>query len=135
MWTTRTVKIGTREAKNPTDNNPINIFLMSKPNYQICQGLDSMGLKPVLIRPAQRGLTINDMLPKLKPACNMTLIDMSSGYHDLELEKNLSYPTTLDASLAGTNSQDCQSELCQQVVCSIKINEYSLVYQMYFIFW
>ena len=51
-------------------------------------------LNQVLIRPVHRGLTLNDILPKLNSVQYMTIINASSGYHNLKLDKQLSYLTT-----------------------------------------
>ena len=46
-----------------------------------------------LIRPKLRGPTVNDILPKLRNMCYRTIIQASSGYHNLKLNKKLSYLT------------------------------------------
>ena len=45
----------------------------------------------MLIRPVHRGPTINDILPKLNNTKYLSLIDVSSGYHNLKLDERLSY--------------------------------------------
>ena len=49
---------------------------------------DPMRLNQALIRPVHRGPMLNDILPKLNNVQYMTIIDVSSGYHNLKLDKN-----------------------------------------------
>ena len=56
--------------------------------------LDPAWLNQALIRPVHRGLTLNDILPKLNNVQYMSIIDASSGYHNLKLDKQLTYLTT-----------------------------------------
>ena len=56
--------------------------------------LDPARLNQALIRPIHRGPMINDILPKLNNVQYMSIIDMSSGYHNLKLDEKSSYLTT-----------------------------------------
>ena len=55
--------------------------------------LDLAWLNKVLIRPIHRGPTLNDILPKLAGVKYLMLINVSSGYHTLKLDKQSSYLT------------------------------------------
>ena len=46
------------------------------------------------MRPIHRGPTLNDILPKLNGVKYMSIIDASSGYHNLQLDSTSSYMTT-----------------------------------------
>ena len=46
------------------------------------------------MRPVHRGPILNDILPKLNNPKYLSLIDTSSGYHNLKLDKKSSYLTT-----------------------------------------
>ena len=50
--------------------------------------LDPARLYQVIIRPVYRGPTANNILPKLTNMCYMTIIVVSSWYHNLKLSKN-----------------------------------------------
>ena len=56
--------------------------------------LDLVTLNQTLIRPIHSGPTLNDILPKLNNVQYMSIIDASSGYHNLKLDKKSSYLTT-----------------------------------------
>ena len=47
----------------------------------------------MLIRPIHRGLTLNDILPRLNNVKYMSIIDASLGYHNLLLDTKSSYLT------------------------------------------
>ena len=51
-------------------------------------------LNQVLIRPVHRGPTLNNIFPKLNNIKYWSLIDASSGYHNLKLDEISSYLTT-----------------------------------------
>ena len=61
--------------------------------------LDPVRLNQVLIRPVHRGPTLNDILPRLNNVTYMSIIDASSGYHNLKLDEKLSYITTFACPL------------------------------------
>ena len=68
--------------------------LVPKANGKVRLCLDLVRLNQVLIRPIHRGLTLNDILLKLNNVQYMSIIDVSSGYHNLKLEKKYSYLNT-----------------------------------------
>ena len=53
--------------------------------------LDPAWLNNMLIRLVHREPTINDILPKLNSAKYLSLIDVSSGYHNVKLDERSSY--------------------------------------------
>ena len=72
-----------------------NSFVLApKANGKVRLCLDPAQLNQALIRPVHRGLTLNNILPKLNNVQYMSIIDASSGYHNLKLDKQLSYLTT-----------------------------------------
>ena len=68
--------------------------LVPKANGKVTLCLDLERLNQVLIRPIHRGPTLNDILPKLNSVQYMSVIDVSSGYHNLKLDEKSSYLTT-----------------------------------------
>ena len=68
--------------------------LVSKANGKVRLCLDLTWLNQALIRPVHRGLTLNDIWPRLNNMQYMSVIDASSGYHNLKLHKQSSYLTT-----------------------------------------
>ena len=90
----------TRTPNNGTTGHGWNIRVVkqlchsTKANSTGCPRLDPMKLNKVFIRPVTRGPTIKDILPILTIACYMALINASSGYHNLNLDK-ISCFTTL----------------------------------------
>ena len=69
--------------------------LVPKPNGKVRLCLDPVMLNQVLKRPVHRGPTLNDpIFPKLNNARYFSLIDASSGYHNLKLDEISSYLTT-----------------------------------------
>ena len=69
-------------------------MLIPKANGKVRLCLDPAWLNQALIRPVHRGLTLNDILPRLNNIQYMSIIDASSGYHNLKLDKQSSYLTT-----------------------------------------
>ena len=69
-------------------------MVVPKANGKVWLCLDQARLNQVLIRPIHRGPTLNDILPKLTGVKYMSIIDASSGYHNLKLDKKSSYLTT-----------------------------------------
>ena len=59
---------------------------------------------------------LNDIQPRLPGVNYLTLIDMSSGYHNLNLDQQ-SYLHFL-VPLAGTDTHDCHLVWHQWVTCS-----------------
>ena len=69
-------------------------IIVPKPNGTVQLYFDPGRLKQALVWPVHRGPTWNDVLLKLTNACYMTIINASSGYHNLKLDKRSSYLTT-----------------------------------------
>ena len=68
--------------------------LVPKANGNVWLCLDPAQLNQALITPIHRGLTLNDILPKLNNMQYMSIIDASSGYLNLKLDKQSSYLIT-----------------------------------------
>ena len=68
--------------------------IVPQPNGTICLYLDPTRLYQALTKPAHYCPTNNGILPKLINACYMILMDLSSGYHNLKLDKKSFYLTT-----------------------------------------
>ena len=68
--------------------------LVPKANGKVWLCLDPVQLNQALIRLIHRGPTLNDILLKLNNVQHMSIIDVSSGYHNLKLDKQSSYLTT-----------------------------------------
>ena len=83
----------------------------TKSEVRLC--LDSVRLNQTLIRPIHRGPTLNDVLPKLNNVKYMSIIVMSSGYHNLQLDTKSSFMCPF-----GTDLSTYHSEQCHQVTCS-----------------
>ena len=64
----------------------------AKSKVRVC--LDLAKLIQVLIRPVHRAPTLNDIFLKLNNVKYLSLIDVSSGYHNIKLDNRLSYLTT-----------------------------------------
>ena len=71
-----------------------------------------------LIRPVHGGPMHNDIFPKLNNAQHISFIDVSSGYHNLNLNKRSSYLTTFVYHLADSDTRDYCLEQPQQEICS-----------------
>ena len=69
--------------------------IVPKANGKVRLCLGPAWLNQALIRPVHWGLTLNNILPKLNNMQYMSIIDTSSGYHNLKLDKQSSYLTTL----------------------------------------
>ena len=67
--------------------------LVPKGNGKARLCLDPARLNQALIRPIHRGPTLNNILLKLNNVQYMSIIDASSGYHNLKLYENFSYLT------------------------------------------
>ena len=65
-----------------------------KLNGKVRLCLDPAKLNQVLIRPVHRGPTLNNIFPKLNNVKYLSLIDVSSGYHNLKLDERSSYLST-----------------------------------------
>ena len=66
---------------------------LPKANGKVRLHLDPAWLNQALRRLIHRGTTLNDILPKLNNAKYLSLIDASSGYHNLKLDEKSSYFT------------------------------------------
>ena len=64
---------------------------------QLC--LDAARLNKALIRPVHRWLLLNYILTRLAGVKYLTLIDVSSGYNNLKLDKQSSYLTAFFLSI------------------------------------
>ena len=80
--------------------------LVPKANGKVQICLDPAQLNQALIRLIHRGPTLNDILLKLNSVQYMSIIDASLGYHNLKLDKQLSYLTTF-ACLFGRYRYKC----------------------------
>ena len=65
--------------------------LVPKVNGKAWLCLDQARLNKVLIRPVDRGLILNDGPLRLAGVNYLRVIDASSGYHNLKLDKHISY--------------------------------------------
>ena len=68
--------------------------LVPKANGKVRLCLDPVQLNQAFIRPIHRGRTLNDILPRLNNVQYMSIIEASSGYHNLRLDMQSSYLTT-----------------------------------------
>ena len=68
--------------------------LVPKANGKVRLFLDPAKLNQALIRLIHRGPTLNDIIPRLNNVQYMSIIDASSGYHNLRLDTQSSYLTT-----------------------------------------
>ena len=68
--------------------------LVPKANGKVRLCLDSVRFNQALIRPIHRGPMLNDIMPKLNNVQYMSTIEVSSGYHNLNLDEKSSYLTT-----------------------------------------
>ena len=72
-----------------------NSFVLEpKSNGKVRLCLDPVRLNQALIRPIHKGPMLNDILPKLNNVQYMSITDVSSGYHNLQLDTKSSYLTT-----------------------------------------
>ena len=109
--------------------------LVAKANGKVRLCLDPAQLNQALIRPIHRGPSLNDILPKLNNATYLSLIDASSGYHNLRLDNKSSY-FTMCASLGDTDIKGYHLEQHWQVTCSKeKLMKYLRICQMYSVSW
>ena len=68
--------------------------LVPKANGKVRLCLDLARLNQALITPIHRSPTLNNILPRLNNVKYMSIIDASSGYHNLQLDTKSSYLTT-----------------------------------------
>ena len=69
--------------------------------WTLCLG--PAGINKTLVRPIHRDPTLNNILLRLVRVKYLTLIDASSGYHNLKPDEMLSYLTMFLVNLAGTD--------------------------------
>ena len=69
-------------------------MLVPKANSKVRLCLTPAWLNQALIRPIHRGPKLNDILSRLNNVRYMSIIDASSRYHHLKLDKKSSYLTT-----------------------------------------
>ena len=84
----------TQLGVNQTSEWYNSFVLVPKANCKVRPCLDPAKLNQALIRPVHRGLTLNDILPKLNNVQYLLLLDVSSVYHNLQLDEKSSYLTT-----------------------------------------
>ena len=68
--------------------------LLPKANGKVKLCIDPSRPNQAFIRPVHRGPTLNDIFSKLNNVEYLSLLDVSSGYHNLKLDDILSYLTT-----------------------------------------
>ena len=73
--------------------------LVPKANGKVRLCLDPAQLNQALKRPIHRGPTLNDITPKCNNVKYMSIIDASSGSHNLKLDKKSWYQTTFTCQL------------------------------------
>ena len=71
----------------------ISFVLAPKADGKVRLCLDPAWLNQTLIRPIHRGLTLNDILSRLKNVKYISISDVGLGYHNLQLDTQLSYLT------------------------------------------
>ena len=67
--------------------------LVPKANGKVRLCLDLVRLNQASIRPVLRGPTLNNILPRLNNVKYISVIDASSGYHNLKLDEKPLYQT------------------------------------------
>ena len=67
--------------------------LVTKANGKVRLCLDPVRLNQVLIRPVDKGPMLNNILLRLNNVKYISIIDASSGYHNLKLDEKSSYLT------------------------------------------
>ena len=101
VCTTKTFQGGAEKATKQDIIAPLGVdktaewcnsfVLVPKTNGNVRLCLDPAWLNQALMRPVQRGPTLNDILPNLKNAKYLSLMDASSGYDNLKLHERSSY--------------------------------------------
>ena len=72
--------------------------LVAKANGKVRLCLDLVRLNQVLLRPMYRGPMLNDILLMFNNVQYISIIDASSGYHNLKLDEKSSYLTMFACS-------------------------------------
>ena len=83
---------------NETAEWCISFVVVPQANGKVRLCLDLVRSNQALIRPIQRGPMLNNILLKLNNVQYMSVIDVSSGYHNLKLDEKSSYLTTFVCS-------------------------------------
>ena len=104
MCTARATKRGVRKAVKATKIFPLDVdetskwchsfVLVPKSKCQVRLYLHLSRLNKSLIRPIHRCLTLNDILSRLAGVKYIMFINVNSGHHSLNLNKQSSYLTT-----------------------------------------
>ena len=79
---------------NETDELCNSFILVPNPNGKVMFCLDPARLNQALIKPVHRGSTLSDVFPRLNYVQYLSLVDASSGNHNLKLDERSSYFTT-----------------------------------------
>ena len=90
--------------------------LVPKANGKVRLCLDLARLNQALIRPVHWGPTLSDILPKLNKVQYIYIIESSSGYHNLKLDKQLSYLTIFPCPFGRYWNKSIQSSASRQYV-------------------
>ena len=96
--------------------------LLHKLNGKVRLCLDPARLNHAFIRPVHRGLTLNDIFPKLNYIQFLSLIYANSWYHNLKLAEISSYFTTFVCQFGRYEYK--------RLPFNEKLTRYSKVYQM-----
>ena len=106
--------------------------LILKPNGKVRLCVDLAKLNQALIRPVQRGHTLSDIFQKLNNVKYPSLIDVSSGYHNLKLDETSAYLTTFTCQFDRYSYKRLHLEQHPQVICFNGIwMKFSKMYLMY----
>ena len=92
--------------------------LVPKCNGKVRLCLGPVQLNQVLIKPIHRDPTLNNILPKLNNVKYMSIIDASSRYHNLKLDKCSSNLTTFACQFGRYMYKQLPSEQHQWAKCS-----------------
>ena len=93
-------------------------LLVSRADGKVRLCLDLPWLNQALIRPIQRGLTLNDILPRLNNVKYMSIIDASLKYHNLQLDTQVSYLTTFTCLFGRHRYKHLPFGAAQWLICS-----------------
>ena len=111
-----------------------NFELVPKGNGKVWLCLDPVQLNQALIRPIHRGPTLNDILPRLNNVQYMSIIDASSGYHNLKLDKQSSYLTTFACLFGRYRYKHYHLEWHRWVTCfNIKLTKFLITCPVYLV--
>ena len=103
----------------------ISFVLVLKPNEKVRLCPDPVRINQALIRPVHRGSTLNGIFQKLNNAKYLSLIDVSSGYHNLKLCEKSLYHTISAYQFGITDTRDCHLGPPPQGIC-LKENTWSI---------